>query len=372
MMNLKSIFIILFFLSVTSNLFAADTLAIHDAILKRRIAVTALGNGGLGENSARIILKNNISADLNIMVPAGLMLNSEDEGAQDLIILEESILFVKGRGISGYDMYGACTQLTNYAPKREEKYKLGQLAQEELRQIAQIISDNKLQSSIGQGAIWAFTDNSDINNVFHPDYVDASWDMAKIIATFRKDNPPTREEIMEAPRPASRIVFSARADVIYHAPRDIKANLAIYDSANNLISQKFPSKNIFGGLHIYTIGINNILSEETTFYARLKDEEGNVLAEAELANNQPYEQVVSKLQKIRFEYIVRKPSKISMSMYDMDENLIQVLSTDRKQPLSKLTMNLEFFHARPKGTELQIKVTNSEGEVIHIEKVIAN
>ena len=352
--------------------FAADTLAIADALFKKRIAVTATGNGGLGNNSAKLMVKNNVSVALNILVPAGLMLHSADEGAQDLIILEESVLFVEARSTIGYDMYGACTQMSNYAPKKEEKYNLGQLAQEELRQLAQIISDNNLQSSVGQGAVWAFTDGGDIDNVFHPDYVDASWDLAKIIATYRKENPPAKSEIISAPQPSNRVVFAARADLVYHAPRDIMASLAIYDSANNLVSEKFTTKNVFGGLHIYTIGINNILDEETTYYAKLKDPEGNVLAESVLTNNQPYEQAVSKYQKIRFEYIVRKPSQISMSIYDMDDNLVQVLSTNKKQPLSKLMMNLDFMHAFPKGKELQIKVTNQENELIHTERITAN
>ncbi len=351
---------------------AADTLHIHDALLKKRISVAARGNGGLGNNAARLIVKNLISVDLNIMVPAGLMLHSEDEGAQDLIILEESFMFVKGRSVSGFDMYGACTQLSNYAPKKEEKYTVGKIAQYELARIAQIVNENELQSSVGQAAVWAFTDGSNIDNVFHPDYVDASWDLANIIAVYRMENPPTREEIMAAPRPAQRIVFSARADMVYHAPRDMKAELALYDSAGNKLRQYFPLKNLFGGVHIFTIGLNNILDQETQFYVRLKDENGNVIKEISLSNNQPYEEVKSKRQKVQFEYIVRKASSISMTLEDLEGNLIQELSANRRQPMSKLQMNLELIHAFPEGKELQIKVTNEEGEVIHVENVVAN
>ena len=360
------------FLSIIISAQAADTLNIQQALLKKRISVAARGNGGLGDNSARLIIKNLISADLNIQVPAGLMLHSEDQGAQDLIILEESIFMVKGRAVSGFDMFGACTQASNYAPKKEEKYMLGEMAQDELIRIVQIVNENNLQSSVGQAAVWAFTDGSNIDNVFHPDYVDASWDLANIIAVYRQENPPTREEIRAAPRPTQRIVFSARADMVYHAPRDMKAELALYDSAGNMMRQYFPLKSLFGGVHIYTIGVNNILDQETAFYVRLKDKEGNVLKEMSLSNNQPYEEVKSKRQKVRFEYIVRQNSTNTMTLEDVEGNLIQELAKNRKESMSKRNMNLELIHAFPAGKELQIKVTNQNGEVIHTEQIVAN
>lgn len=372
MKTARPILLSLFWLLSTSHIFAADTLNLSAAMLKKRISVAAMGNGGLGENSARLIIKNLISTDLNILVPAGLMLNSEDEGAQDLIILEESIFFVKGRSLSGFDMFGACTQLSNYAPKTEEKYNVGKMAAEELVALVQILNENQLQSSVGQAAVWAFTDDSSIDNVFHPDYVDASWDMAKIIATYRKENPPTREMIAAAPRPSTRVVFSARGDLVYHAPRDMKAQLALYSADGELIRQYFPLKDLFGGVHIYTVGVNNILDQEMTYYVRLNDESGNLLQELSLNNNQPYEEVKTKRQKVKFEYIVRENSVNTMTLEDMDGNLIQELAKNRKESLSKRQMNVTLLHAFSEGKELQIKVTNQKGEVIHTEKVIAN
>ena len=129
---------------------AADTLNIIDAIAKRRISVETFGGGGLGANAARLTIINNISTALQIEVPAGLMLNSVDPDAQDLLILEDAILFVKGRTSANLQLYGDCTQMSNYCPKEGEAYTLGDLVAPELLAIANIINDNELQSRLGQ------------------------------------------------------------------------------------------------------------------------------------------------------------------------------------------------------------------------------
>lgn len=368
MYRIVTIFLIL----LCQTTFAADTLSITNAIDMKRIVVAAFGNGGLGNKAVRLIIKNNITADLFIRVPAGVVLNSEDPRAQDLIILEERYLMAQGRAISTFDFFGACTQLSNYAPKKEEKYKLGGMAPDALYNLAQIINDNKLQSSIGQGAIWAYTDNKPIDNVFHPDYVDASWDMAKIIAEYRRENPPTRAQIVAAPRPATRVVFSARADMVYHAPREMQVELALYDSLGNNIRQYFPLKTVQGGLLLYTIGVNNILEQNTTYFVRLKDQDGNVLKEISLSNNQLYEETIAKRQRIEFEYINRQNAINTMTLEDADGNLIQELAKNRRESISKRKMNLELLHAFPEGTPLQIKVTRKDGSIVHVEQIRAN
>ncbi|MGL1887166.1 MAG: hypothetical protein OCD76_11700 [Reichenbachiella sp.] len=352
---------------------AADTLSISDAMLKKRITVVASGNGGLGKDAAHLVITNNISTDLNIEIGAGLMLKSVDEGAQDLIILEEEILYVKARSVVAYDMFGACTQLSNYGPKSGEAYNITSAVHADLVKMAKIIAENEMQSSIGQSAVWAFTDNRDIEGVFDGGHVDASWDLAKIVAEYRRETPPKREEIENWPRMSSpRVVYSSRVDLVYHAPRDTKVQLAVYDSLGEVVSEQFALKSTFGGVHIYTIGINNMLYQEASFTARLKDANGNVLVEKLMVNGGAYEEALSKVLPIRFEYIVREASLISMRVYDENDELVQELFKNRKMQLSKRNASFKFIHAFAEGTPLKVKIENNKGAVLHVQNVVAN
>ena len=351
---------------------AADTLQIMDAIAKRRITVEALGSGGLGAASAQLMIQNNISAALNIAIPAGLLLSSVDPDAQDLLLLEDAILYVSGRKNASLELYGACTQSGNYAPKQGESYTLGASVRSELLAIANIINENELQASLGQAAVWAFTDQHDLDNIFAENYVEQSWDIAKIIAIYRKENPPTREEVQSWQRASPRIVFSSRTDLKYHAPTDARAELAIYDTTGALIRRQFELKPLHAGLHLYTVGLNNILEQDTQYIVRLKDEHGTILAESSLNNNQPYHEITKKILKIDFEYIVRQSSKVTMAIYDDQNEVVQYIFENRSMALSKRRSNFKFFHAFITGTNLMVKITDDQGSILHEEALVAN
>ncbi|MCV9386497.1 hypothetical protein [Reichenbachiella ulvae] len=346
------------------NVQAADTLNINNAVLKRKITVAVSGNGGLGPSSAHFQINSLSSSDLNILIPAGLMLYSDDPQVQDLIILQEDILVINARSTYTYDAFGACTQLSNHSPKKEELYKLGQLGQKEWVQVAQIVAQNDLQSSLGQAAIWALSDNATFDS-FDSNHVDASWDIAKIIAIYKKENPPALEEIQTWTPAENRIIFSSRADLPYHAPKDMKARLFILDSTGQEVKEVFDYKKLFAGLHIYTIGLNRIVENQGSYIARLINEDGKVLKEITLANNQEYVELKAKQQTIQFEFIVRQPSKITLSVYDTRGELVQEIFKDKPLPLSKRNTNFKLIHAMPTGEPFEIRVSNDQGEVIH-------
>ena len=208
------------------------------------------------------------------------------------------------------------------------------------------------------------TDNYPIDNIHGSDEVNLTWDLAKIVAVHRRENPPPKVEFISR-RPVPRIVYSARVDLVYHAPRKMKASLKLYNEAGEIIRTYFNPKDIHAGLHIYTVGINNILEKAEKFTARLEDEEGNEIASTMLDNEVPYDEVVQQITRVNFEYIVRKSGKISMLVFDMNDNLLQEIFMNRPMTLSKRNANFKFYHALKDQDGLKVKVFNETDEVIH-------
>ncbi|MFY0651025.1 MAG: hypothetical protein JXQ96_03280 [Cyclobacteriaceae bacterium] len=363
--------LVLFFIT-TYSVKAIDTLKISDAVLKKRISLIAEGNGGLGEKSVSLTLRNNVSSSLLILIPAGQILNSADADAQDLIVLEEIIVSLPPKKEGTTILAGACTQMSNYAPKKGESYNLGQIAVGPLLKVAQIVSDNNFSNVNAQAAVWGITDGGSINNIHGGRDVNITWDLVKIVAVHQKESLPDKDEFLSRPIPQARILFSARNDLSYHAPRNMRGTLALYNESGDMIREYFKNKNLNRGVHIYTIGVNDILEEVEIFKAKLVDDKGGVLAEMDLDQSLPYEEVEQKTIQVNFEYIVRKPATVSMIIYDSKGNLVEEIFTNRRLVRSKRTARFKFFHAKKDEEFFTVRLTNDLAEVLHEEKILNN
>ncbi len=388
-MRLISFFLLMLF---TLEVFPqTDTLNILDGISKRIIKVEASGNGGVGRNSARFNVQNAIGKPYKLKIPLGLMIHSVEENIQDQIILEEVIADLGPRANIEVNTFGACTQQQNYSPMKGEKYKVGGMASEVLINLAELVDAHEAQDKVGQAAVWVITNDFDIRNVHHAEAIDASWEVAKFITEHRMieerkrnnspdpvptpeevlANTPTKEEMKNWwPASVERVVFSVRKDIIYHAPRPAIVTLGIYDSLGNQIKEFYKDRSIQAGLLFTTIGINDIVERSNVYYAILSDQEGNVLKKQKLVVTERYEPITTKTFNKQFEYIVRKPGKVSMAVYDEAGELIEVLFEDKVYPMSKRNMRLEFLHVFPKGTKLEVRVTGETGDVFHVEPLV--
>ena len=280
---------VLFLLSTLIQLSnAADTLKLSQALKLRNIQLAAKANGGLGDKALKLTITNSLSRPQVIQFDTGMQFESENPKVQDLIIFEDDVIALRPKEQMEMDFYAACTQLSNYGPGNEDLYQLGNQAEGVLGEIANIVAKNDFKNSTAQAAVWAITDNYPTQNLHNGNDVDVTWELATLIARHRSLQLPEKEQFFSDPRPLKRIVFSARKDLVYHAPEPFNGTLGVYTSEGELVRQYFENKPYENGLHFYSVGINNIVEENTEYIARLTDENGEVLVEHVLNPNQGY------------------------------------------------------------------------------------
>lgn len=347
---------------------AADTLELREAIAKKRIQAHFVGHGGLSRTPVELHIVNNVSKALSIAVPYGLQLISNDKQVQNLILLDDAVITVEPRGKASMGVAAACMQQNNHSPKRDEAYRIGSIATGPLFQVAQFVSQNDFFNSSAQAAVWSLTDDYPVNAIHGDADVNLTWDLVKMVALAKRYEPPAKEEFLRQ-APMRRIVFAARSDLAYHAPRQMTASLILVDSSGQEIKRYFHNRKLHAGLHIYTVSINNILDEVESFEARLINEHGEVLSNRVLSHLEPYQEIVQQTARVDFEYIVRQAGKITMAVYDMNDNLVEEIFSDRHLPVSKRRANFAFLHNIKDQDSFQVKILNHLGDVLQTEIV---
>jgi hypothetical protein len=110
--------------------------------------------------SMLIILHNNSDDTLYIYIPEGLMLMSEDTVIQDMLITKPVYALLKPKRTQTYPLYAMCSEIHDKVPATHTKYTISKNNDEKLVSIAQTINRSFMQNVIGQGAVWAYTDNA--------------------------------------------------------------------------------------------------------------------------------------------------------------------------------------------------------------------
>ncbi|PIB35121.1 hypothetical protein BFP72_06790 [Reichenbachiella sp. 5M10] len=352
---------------------AADTLNLYEAVAQNKIRVLPQGQGGLGAEAALLTLHNNTLRPLCVVLPVGLYFSSIDPEVQDLLTLQEEVLTLAANQSATAKLYGACTQMPLISPQSGEAYQLKLSPDSALQRLAGQIVAVGLEETIGQSAVWAYTDRSGVQYIYDPDAIHQSWTVATLVAELNGQTPPTRESFEMGKGRVRPTIFTARVDLVYHSPTQNMAKLEIYNGSGELVKTCFDYKPLSAGLHFYTLGLNRIVDRDTVSYvAQLTDREGHVLQTMPLVNNQPYVAAKEKVQKIQFEFIVRQPDFIDMEVYDENDRLVEVIYLNKHFPITKRNTRFTFIHAFEKGTTYSIKLIDSKGQVIHSEPVVAN
>ena len=349
---------------------ASDTLKLNQALKLRNIQITARANGGLGEDTLKLIIKNNLRRPLLIELDPGTQFRSENPEVQDLIIFEDEVIALAPREQKELNVYAACTQLSNLGPGAEDMYQMGSVAESVLAEVAAIVARNDFKNSTAQAAVWAITDNNPTQGLHNGDNVDVTWELATLIARHKSLQLPEKEQFFANPLPFRRIVYSARKDLVYHAPEPFKGTLAIYKNDGELVREYFNNKFYENGLHFYSIGINNIVEENTQYIARLTDENDEVLAEHTLDPSEAYVPAKEEILSVNFEYAVRKKGVYDLVVFDDKENLVEYIYKDRPLTPGYRSAKFNFIYAQREVEFFVFKVIDSEGNFTHEQKIL--
>ncbi|MCU0389565.1 MAG: hypothetical protein MUE81_00455 [Thermoflexibacter sp.] len=151
--------------------FSKDTLSILDAKLYGVLSVSIRGaynpnkiqpdltSAHYGE-CIDIKMKNMSDSVINVVLKCGTMLLSRDSSSQNMVVTKTLFYRLKPKEKITDRVYAMCGQLHKNSPDIYIRYDVGDLADEPLLRLAQIIEKKGEQNKIGQYAVWAVTDGA--------------------------------------------------------------------------------------------------------------------------------------------------------------------------------------------------------------------
>jgi len=153
-----------------------DTLSILDAKLNRKLSVSI--RGAYNPNKLQpdltsahfgqcidIKMKNMSDSIINVVLRCGTMLLSRDSSSQNMVVTKTLFYTLRPKEKITDRVYAMCGQLHKNSPDIYIRYDVGELADEPLLRLAQLIEKKDAQNKIGQYAVWAVTDNATKNDL---------------------------------------------------------------------------------------------------------------------------------------------------------------------------------------------------------------
>ncbi len=153
-----------------------DTLSILDAKLNRKLSVSI--RGAYNPNKLQpdltsahfgqcidIKMKNMSDSIINVVLRCGTMLLSRDSSSQNMVVTKTLFYTLRPKEKITDRVYAMCGQLHKNSPDIYIRYDVGELADEPLLRLAQLIERKNAQNKIGQYAVWAVTDNATKNDL---------------------------------------------------------------------------------------------------------------------------------------------------------------------------------------------------------------
>lgn len=148
---------------------AAKRVDIHTALRQKLISVNAEGKGMNSENCVDLNIKNLSSAPVEIVVPTGTLFDTVNEGEQNILTTQPTVLALQPGGSATGEAYGFCCQSTNSVPSVGSVFKVKSCTDTSLVKMADYLSAHTYDPGMQQSAIWSVSDGHSLGAIYNND-----------------------------------------------------------------------------------------------------------------------------------------------------------------------------------------------------------
>src|ERR1043165_2471745 len=126
---------------------------LRDAMLAKMVKVKAMGLGGYQGYCIRMEVTNQMKDSILLKIEAGDKFNSINEQEQDILIVKQDVMLIKGHETKSVNVKGYCCQASNYAPALNSGFKLVAAGDSNLAKIGKYLSNGKFNKEVEQMAV---------------------------------------------------------------------------------------------------------------------------------------------------------------------------------------------------------------------------
>ncbi|MBK0403456.1 hypothetical protein I5M27_10705 [Adhaeribacter sp. BT258] len=342
------------------------------AVSGKKVQVSARAVGGLGENNLRCLLENTTPASLKIRIPAGVYFQSGEEGAQNLLLLQEYLIVLAPRSKNEIVLTGYCMQSKNFAPGSDKIYVYQGLAPAPLKTLGDSLNhypDLRLQ--YGQMFVWAITDKKQLYDIWVADKLMApAYNIMQFVAKAAglaagRVRPVSAATAMTARPPLA--VFSKRSILLFHNPVNQRLSFKIYNDRGQVYHTHYENQLIPHGMKEYTFGINELVepNESPVFYAKITDASGKVLAQQKVDKNTKAVKRKPEARDFTFSFALAKGvKKARLNVYLEDGTLVEEFKRYEYLPVGNYNIQVTLLHLRDPNTRFVAKLLDENNATV--------
>jgi len=112
-----------------------------------------------------IVLRSKIDSFVLLKLDCGTMLIPTDSSVQEMLVTHNAVFPLYPGQTYSTRFYAMCAQLHNKAPSIETTFRIGEMADSNLLNLANYLNDNYIQNMLGQHAVWAITDQANFGEL---------------------------------------------------------------------------------------------------------------------------------------------------------------------------------------------------------------
>ncbi|MFN0200681.1 MAG: hypothetical protein ACKVTZ_04140, partial [Bacteroidia bacterium] len=310
-----------------------------------------------------ISLKNISAKPICVKIPAGWTFVSDDSTVQDLIIVKEELITLKGGETKTEKLFTMCTQSYNHGPSRDEKFSLGKFAEENLLKVAQFISSSKKLSTTAQCAVWAVANGNPIEEVYGEDTTEVRG-LANLLSDIL--HIPVSSFIY-TPRPHYLTNINTSFEWRTDEPLQ-KASLRLYDSTGTVIRTYFQDKDFEEGFHQKKFGLFHTQHPSSRFTLRL-EADGKVIAQR-IVNKEDSTTGLKRYDSnvlMRFKSLAAQNCRVAV--YDEEGDLYFPVFKDKKYEAANYNTTVAVGVDLPKDKNYYVRIVNEGGKLVAEQKL---
>lgn len=282
MIRMKQLILILSFgLMLVADVYAAPPtlLNLSKAIQQHIVTVEAVATGSsYNKQALKLTIENTGSLTYNLIMNPGVIFVCDSAGFQPLILAGEEKLFMTPLKKTTITVQTFCADSRNLAPVKGLTYTYSKVAGDTLVKVIDFIHKNRMFNDLGQSAVWMFTNDHSLNNVY-----DSGNDfMSKKLLDYivKVTNRPMPEyyvqsDINTSPgeevyTPKTLKIF-AKFEEELESPK--KLTLGVFNEQGEMIQSVFENRNYGKAGHRFRVEFEAKGVPAGKYYIRLKSED---------------------------------------------------------------------------------------------------
>jgi hypothetical protein len=245
------------------------------AMQRGLVTVSASATGQVYYGKAlRVHVVNTTKDRLQLSIDPALIFKPEDDSYQYLVLPAEETLTLAPGGNTDLDVQTFCGKLHARGPRAGLSYTFYKQGDSTLIKVTQHIRRNRLYDHLGQEAIWAITDNTDLEGIIDPERPKQSADLLALLVKLTGRPVPPYFRLYKLETEAGQPVFRKRvlkviANLEWKLAAPANITLGVYNSAGTLIQSILDKEKMVKGGYKMMVQFEAENAPPGNYYLRL-------------------------------------------------------------------------------------------------------